>query len=121
MTNPDGCLVCGGNHLKEKRPKNAYEKQRHLADIDESIAYQRSRLQYHLDMAKSIRETIDGCREERLIIEEEKMKENWNKRSRKRNSKKNRSSWAITSSKRTRPITAADYDDLKKGKFNWSK
>ena len=45
----------------------------------------------------------------------------WNRRGRKRNSKKNRSSWAKTSSKRTRPVSAQDYDDLKKGKFNWSK
>lgn len=42
-------------------------------------------------------------------------------RGRKRNSKKNRSDWAKTSKTRKRPITGQDFDDLKKGKFQWEK
>ena len=42
-------------------------------------------------------------------------------RGRKRNSKKNRSDWAKTSSQRTRPITGHDFDQLKKGQFKWEK
>lgn len=41
------------------------------------------------------------------------------RRGRKRNSKKNRSDWAKTSKTRKRPITGQDFDDLKKGKFDW--
>lgn len=45
-------------------------------------------------------------------------------RSRKRNSKKNRSEWAKTSHLRRRPLTAGDFDDLKKpapNGFKWTK
>jgi hypothetical protein len=42
-------------------------------------------------------------------------------RERKRNSKKNRTKWARTAHLRARPITGGDFDELKKGKFNWVK
>lgn len=43
-------------------------------------------------------------------------------RGRKRNSKKNRSAWAKSSHLRNRPITAGDFDSLKKENgFKWTK
>ncbi len=40
-------------------------------------------------------------------------------RRRKRNSKKNRSSWARTSHLRNRPITGSQFADAQKGRFDW--
>ena len=62
MTNPDGCLVCCGNHFKEKRSYNKEEWKAHVADIREDISYclaTAKRLEAH---AKSERWIVNNLR-----------------------------------------------------------